>query len=99
AKVISHIGNVATVLSELAEKLEPGTVMETAHKLGDFPTTQRLGYLLEHVGANAAASSLATLVHDDRPRAVPLRSDRPSNRSRRNSRWNLLINEAVEAEA
>jgi predicted transcriptional regulator of viral defense system len=98
AKAAGYFDNIVTVLSELVERINPDELRRTAEGHAYTPTVQRLGYLLDAVGANAAAAPLAELIRARHPRTVPLRSDRPGEGSERNARWALLINERVGAE-
>lgn len=93
-----HLGNVATVLAELAERLDPGCLADAARAQGELANAQRLGYLLDLVGARRFAAGLADWVADERPRFVALRPGRPSPRAARDERWRVLVNESVEAE-
>jgi predicted transcriptional regulator of viral defense system len=97
---------VATVLSELAEKVDPHNLAAAA-VTAPVPWAQRLGYLLERVGA---ADRVAPLKEYVRARAhesallVP-NAPRPPKQGRgraprldRNSDWKLYINTAVETD-
>jgi hypothetical protein len=89
---------VATVVSELAEKLKPQALLDAAEKQGEIPTVQRLGYLLEFSGVEAIASPLAEWLKQHRPRSVRLRADRPIEGATRNPKWNIFVNEKIEVE-
>jgi len=91
------LDNVVTVLSELAESLDPGRLAEAAG-LSPIPWSQRLGYLLEHLGANEAASSLAAFVADKAPHVTPLAPAAPMRGTPRDLRWKVAINTTIEAE-
>ncbi len=93
-----HLGNAATVLAELAEKMDAERLADIAKAEGDVYTAQRLGYLLEQVGAGEVGAALAAWIASLRPRFVPLRSDRPAHGAARDARWRVLVNEQVEAE-
>jgi predicted transcriptional regulator of viral defense system len=93
-----HLGNVATVLAELAERLDARRLADVARAGGDLSNAQRLGYLLEHVGAAKAAAALGEWVAVKRPRFVALRADRPSQGATRDDRWRIMANEEVEVE-
>lgn len=93
-----HLGNVVTVLAELAEKMDAQRLVDVAKARGDVSTAQRLGYLLEQVGAGEVGAALAAWIASLRPRFVPLRSDRPARRAAKDARWRVLVNEKVEAE-
>ena len=94
----SHAGglsNVATLVAELAESLDPHKLLaETAHS--PLPWTQRLGYLLELVGAPGRAALLEKHVAGHAKEYTPLRPGKPSGRASRDTRWRLLINDTVE---
>lgn len=93
-----HLGNVVTVLAELAEKMNAQRLADIAKVEGDVYTAQRLGYLLEQVGAGEVGAALAAWIAEQRPRFVPLRSDRPARRAAKDARWRVLVNEKVETE-
>jgi predicted transcriptional regulator of viral defense system len=98
SKASGYFGNVATVLGDLADRLNPEALRAAAERQPHLPTVQRLGYLLDRVGAEAAAQPLAELIAHRRPRVVPLRADRPAGDAPRDARWRVLVNEEVEAE-
>jgi predicted transcriptional regulator of viral defense system len=93
-----HLGNVATVLAELAERLDPQGLVEVAKGEGDLSNAQRLGYVLEHVGARDAATALAEWTAQQRPRFVPLRPGGLWRSAPKDARWRVFVNESVEAE-
>lgn len=95
---VGGLDAVATLLAELAEKLD-------AEQLGDFapqvplPWVQRLGYLLEQLGAPAQAACLGAYVARHARETTPLQPSLPVAGHPRDRRWKLVINTAVEAEA
>ena len=91
------LANVATVLSELAESLDPDQLADAARH-SPLPWSQRLGYLLEHLGFKEASDSLATFVADNAPHVTPLAPAAPMRGTPRDSRWKVAVNTAVEAE-
>lgn len=94
-----HLGNVATVLAELAEKMDGQRLVEVAKLDGELSSAQRLGHILDQVGTGEIGDPLAAWVGAQRPRFVPLRSDRSTRRAAKDTRWHVLVNEKVEAEA
>ena len=91
------LDQVATILSELAEKIDPGKLAFVA-RTAPIPWAQRLGYLLEHIDAGKKASALKAYVHKHaRLAAVLLPTARRAD-SPRDDGWNLYINADVEAE-
>jgi predicted transcriptional regulator of viral defense system len=94
-----QLGDVATVLAALAERLDAQRLAAAAKAEGDLSTAQRLGYLLELVGAGGVAAGLAAWIAAEHARLVPLRADRSARRGQRDPRWRVIVNEKVEAEA
>jgi predicted transcriptional regulator of viral defense system len=93
-----HLGNVATVLAELVEKIDGQRLADVARAEDSVATAQRLGYLFEQVGGGAVGVQLAEWIGSLRPRFVPLRRDRPTRRSAKDARWRVIVNEQVEAD-
>ena len=102
------LNQVATVLSELAEKIDPAKLAAAA-AAAPVPWAQRLGYLLERVGAAEKAAHLKQYVRARARESAPLLANAPnsSNASNRRARrkkvvrdenWKLYINAAVEPE-
>lgn len=89
--------NVATVLAELSEKMD-ATKLTDEIQHSPLPWTQRLGFVLDRVGAEALARPLAEYVASHAKEYVPLRPRRSVAGSTRDSRWRLLVNEEVEAD-
>jgi predicted transcriptional regulator of viral defense system len=93
-----HLGNVATVLAELAEKIEGRRLAAAARVEGSLSTAQRLGYLLEQAGAGEVGAKLADWIASLRPRFVPLRSDRPNRHGAKDDRWRVIVNGDIEVD-
>lgn len=96
---VGQLGHVAAVLVELAPKIDPGLLLEAARRENGLPNAQRLGYLLDLVGAGEAGAGLAEWVAEHRPRYRALRPDRPLGAAEKNRRWRLVINERIELDA
>ena len=92
------LGNVATVLSELAERLDAARLVEAARADGNLAYAQRLGYLLDFVSAGERARELAVLVADENPRDILLRPGQPRRGCPVDRRWRVVVNEQVEAD-
>jgi len=91
------LDQVATILSELVEKIDPEKLAAAA-ATAPIPWAQRLGYLLEHIGAGQKASALKTYVHEHARLTTLLSPTAPREGYRRDEDWNLFINADVEAE-
>lgn len=92
-----HLSNAATVLAELAERIDAAKLADMA-SLFSLPDVQRLGYLLDAVGRNDLADPLAKWLQTQRPRAVPLRGGGPTD-VEIDRRWRVLPNVKLEIEA
>jgi predicted transcriptional regulator of viral defense system len=89
------LDNVATVLAELAEKLN-GKELARLAALSPIAWGQRLGYLLEQVGAKAKTLELAQYITARNPPPTPLSPSLPVEGSPRLQPWKILVNNPVE---
>jgi predicted transcriptional regulator of viral defense system len=96
-KQCGWLDNVATVLAELAEKVEAQKLVGIA-ELSPIAWAQRLGYLLEFVEASDIAQPLAQYVQIMKPVRTPLLSSASIKGAKLNSRWRVFVNVEVEAE-
>ena len=90
-----HWNNVATVLSELAEKIDGNRLVEVAPHVR-LSEVQRLGYLITAVGEGELAEPLAHWLATRRTSVVRLRTDRLACEIEANPRWRLVPNEQVD---
>lgn len=91
-----QLSNAATVLAELAERIDAQALVRIAH-LVRLPDVQRLGYLLDAVGESDLADPLAGWLKARNPRPIPLRSGEPAEVSI-NDRWRVLPNTELEVD-
>jgi len=91
------LDNVATVLSELAESLNSGKLRDIATKAGPPQWSQRLGYLLELVGAKSKAHALAHFVKESALRITKLDPQQPSL-GVKDHKWKIIVNTEVESD-
>lgn len=91
-----HLDNVASVLAELAEVMDPFRLVEAARADIELTVIQRLGFLLSYVGATTVTELLARWLAEQRPRTVPLRADRASDEASKDSTWRVLVNDSIE---
>jgi len=97
APASGHLNNVATVLSELAEKLDPAALAKLAHAYA-VPEAQRLGYLLEQLGQRKLAESLAGWLEIRRHRPVLLAPGQVHGKAPPDRRWSVIPNVTVKAD-
>lgn len=94
----THAGgldNVATVLAELAEAIEPEALVAEAQRAA-ASWVQRLGYLLTLVDASELALALEPVIDAHHPFPVPLDPSAAAAGSPSDSRWRLIVNAEVE---
>ncbi len=92
------IDNVATVLGELAERIDKQKLVEAARLEGELAYAQRLGYLLEAVGAQKRTSALAAWIREKGPRTTPLNPRKPVKGQPVDQRWHIVVNDKIEEE-
>jgi predicted transcriptional regulator of viral defense system len=95
-----HVGDldqVATVLAELAERIDPRKLAKAA-ETAPLPWAQRLGHLLEQVGASDKAAALKTYVRKHAKQPAALLPTAPHRDAPRDEDWKLYINAEVAAE-
>ncbi len=91
------LDQVATILSELAERIDPDKLV-AATKTAPVTWAQRLGYLLERVDADDKARALKSYVHEVTRQTVPLLPGASNSKGPRDTDWKLFINVDVEAD-
>ncbi len=94
----AQINNVATVLIELAEKIDISVFNQYARQgWVDISTIQRLGYLLESLDLELPPlDELALWVQTHTRCYRPLVRGHQAPVLKRNARWRILVNEEVE---
>lgn len=95
---VGYYGNVATVLSELADAMNAQRLVSAARCGVELAVVQRLGYFLELAGKAKLADSLGKWLCTKSPRITSLRTDLVSEGSPLNRQWMLHINEHVEVD-
>jgi hypothetical protein len=92
------IGNVVTVLAELAERLDADRLGQAAAAQAGLAAAQRLGPPLDRAGGADTTGPLAEWIGQHRPRAVPLRPGVDAEGRPRDSRWRVYENETIEVD-
>ena len=92
------LSNVATVLRELAERLDGAELVRVAEADREVAYAQRLGYLLDLVGRQQEARALAEWVAARAPRVAPLVSGQPITGAQRDATWRVAVNEELDVE-
>jgi predicted transcriptional regulator of viral defense system len=92
------LGNVATVLAELVDRLDPQKLRDIA-PLSPTPWAQRLGFLLDLVGGGERTKLLADYVAGVVTETVPLSTVHPKDAAPRDARWKLAVNVEPELDS
>lgn len=87
--------NVATVLWELGESLDPEE-LSSLSEFSPIPWSQRLGFLLDLVGHSSRSQGLADFVEDHAREAAVLVPGGSKASAKRDARWKLLVNADLE---
>ena len=95
AKECGGLDNVATVLMELAERLNAEKLVAMA-ALSPISWSQRLGYLLESVGAGDVGEKLVDYIAQHKPVRTPLLPASSIKSAKTSKRWRIFINSDVE---
>ncbi|MBU0718877.1 MAG: type IV toxin-antitoxin system AbiEi family antitoxin [Planctomycetes bacterium] len=99
AKAAGQIDNVASVLAEMLPLLDSKRLLIAVRTVGDVPTAQRLGYLLERVRGRPQVKALHEWLERQSPHVVPLRPGRTAAGAAEDRRWHVLVTEPVEIES
>ncbi len=92
------VDRVAGILVELAEDIDPGRLVE-ASKSASVLWAQRLGYLLDHVGAGGSVAPLKEHVRQRARNYTKLLPGADAAGAERSKDWRLLVNASIEADA
>lgn len=94
---IGGLEQVATVLVDLANEIDPDKLAEAA-KTSPVPWAQRLGYLLERIEAHDKTKSLKAYVGNHARDVTRLLPSATTETIERNGDWKLDVNVSVEPE-
>ena len=97
-KAAGYLSHVATVLTELQEQFDKKRFVHIVESENlELPDVQRLGYLLEFVGAHSGIISfLKQWIKKKNPSLALLRPDKDYEKNQKNMDWYLYINETIE---
>lgn len=97
AAAAGHLSNVASVLGELGDKLDPAALAHVAPSYA-VPEAQRLGYLLDHLGALDRTRPLSAWIAARRHRPVRLSPGEASGKAAPDPRWRVIPNATLEVD-
>jgi predicted transcriptional regulator of viral defense system len=90
------INNVATILMELAEKIDITQIIALTKINSEVFWLQRLGYLLEFLGFNQLADDIAKILNDKKLHWVCLVAGAKYKPLLRDKKWKIIVNTNVE---
>lgn len=93
-----YLNNVATVLAELSERIDPKKLVSAAVAEGEVAHAQRLGYLLDQYGEKKKALELLKWISERETKLVPLRPGWKGEVTARDEKWRVLVNDVVETD-
>ena len=92
---VGGLDQVATVLLELAEQIDPQKLL-TAAQSTPITWAQRLGYLLDSAGAREPTRYLRAYVRANARQSVPLLPGIIRKEAQRDANWKILVNVDIE---
>ena len=92
------LDNVASVIAELVESIDPSRLLEECAR-SPIAWVQRLGYLLDVTEHRDLADALASFVVVHAKVVAPLVRARSRSGAPRDARWKLVVNATVEPDA
>ncbi len=98
---IGGLSRAATILEELAEKMDFRDASQNLFCHTSIATIQRLGYILEEVLEQKEIAEVLyaeLLLYTKRFRYVPLKTNRSENNAKKNTRWKVNINLIIETD-
>jgi len=98
AKSVGYFSNVATILNEIASMLDKRKLLEAVKIEGSVMAGQRLGYILEKVGAGEVAGPLVAWLNTHDLHAARLCTDRPAEYAKPHPIWRVIPNDVLEIE-
>jgi predicted transcriptional regulator of viral defense system len=92
------LNNIATVLAELAQGMDGQKLINAAQAEDELACLQRLGHILDLMGAGVRSAALAEWIDERKPRSTPLRPGIPIKGSHVDPRWRVIVNEKIEVD-
>ncbi len=93
-----YLNNVATVLAELSERIDPKKLVFAALAGGEVAQAQRLGYLLDHYGEKKKVAELRKWLSEKETKLVPLRPGWKGEVTTQDKKWRILVNDIIETD-
>lgn len=98
APAIGGLDAVMTVLEDLVEKTTPEDLLKAVQQESERSQVQRLGWLLERTKRPQLAEGLAIWLGRQKPTKTPLDVSAPVAGSRKDPRWQVIVNAEPQGE-
>jgi predicted transcriptional regulator of viral defense system len=95
---VGGLNQIATVLTELQEKINPKALLKAAQAEPELAYIQRAGFLLDHCGAKEQTKLLAEWIDQQKRQKVLLDPAKELISKKKNDKWHVYINEQIEAD-
>jgi hypothetical protein len=92
---IGGINRVLHVLEDLAENMKSSNALRVA-KTQKLPNIQRLGYLLETIGATTISNALLKFIPIEKLSKVPLSLAHKEGTAKVDNNWRIIVNTKLE---
>ncbi len=92
------INRVATVLDELTESMQPVLLKELAEQSQEYSWIHRLGFLCDKLNKAEFAEILYEICYDSQVDFIPLVSGILMKGAKRDKKWRIAINVAIESD-
>jgi predicted transcriptional regulator of viral defense system len=99
ARAAGQMDHVATVIADLAPTLDARKLLAAVKVVRDVPNAQRLGYILDQVGARPLTGPLKNWIDRQSSHPVPLRSQQRNRDGAPDRRWRVLVDRSLEIES
>ena len=94
---LGGLSTVAAVIAELCESLKPRQLVKAA-SVYELAVVQRLGFILDKLEEQQLTAALSAWLKKQRPRVIPLCSDKPASSAKLDERWHLKVNDEIDLE-
>lgn len=98
SKAAGGLNNIATIISELGERINADELLKIVRKEKSLVFVQRLGYLLDYLGFESKTEPLAQWLSGQKSHPVLLDPAQKKGKSPINKKWKLFENQTIEAE-
>jgi len=97
-RVSGGLSHVSTVLSELAEAMKPGKLVDICNLMSEIQPAQRLGYILDLIGFERLTGKLHVAVKKRARDYAKLHPRLDKAGAEKNQKWKIFVNTNIEVD-